>query len=647
MFFRRLASILALAFPALAAAQTASIPPAGGIKFEQITFQFERAQQQNSAWARAVADLELLTRTARMQRGYVNIRTDQGWVVQNWEIDIAETRLRETPSSAPVFYFRLFEGEPRILTGVPAVVEMSRAPLPTFVREPQLIHPVTFHFFNAEGAGRLPTTAIPAPPEPDQVTPAPEGRTFSHILPNLSNVEAAQNQCFPMSVANSLQYLEDRFGLPVPDAHRPGLRGDDTLVGVLDSASGRTASTRAMGDGVWYVPMFEGKFSYLEDEGLEDALIHRHQGVGHGGTGNQFAPGNFTSDGQTSTSNGAAVTWDWMCERIKEGCDIELVYTRHDAAGAIVGAHAVRVYGCGMTLDKPWIKFAHDGTQNNDAFGLETPQVYVEDFDNDGVLNLGGESREIQFAFAECPSPELRNGTFSPPQTFSDAIVHAATYTAGLARSGLATVFGLFNTIVNAPRISVEPGPAQQARVQVLVDGRPAPIFYADGRQINFQVPAETAEGIASVMVVVDGVASDLVTAEVSAVAPGIFLVDEAVAGRGHGAVQNQDFTLNTPSRRAAPGTALIVYASGLGDLNPPVATGQAAPASPLAKVVGSVGVTIGGRPATVAFAGATPGYVGLMQVNVMVPALAPGEHEMVLSVDGVEANRVMVSVGS
>jgi uncharacterized protein (TIGR03437 family) len=35
------------------------------------------------------------------------------------------------------------------------------------------------------------------------------------------------------------------------------------------------------------------------------------------------------------------------------------------------------------------------------------------------------------------------------------------------------------------------------------------------------------------------------------------------------------------------------------------------------------------------------------MQVNVIVPALAPGEHEVVLSVDGVEANRVMVSVGS
>ena len=54
------------------------------------------------------------------------------------------------------------------------------------------------------------------------------------------------------------------------------------------------------------------------------------------------------------------------------------------------------------------------------------------------------------------------------------------------------------------------------------------------------------------------------------------------------------------------------------------------------------------GYPARAAmFAGATPGYVGLMQVNVIVPALAPGEHEVVLSVDGVEANRVMVSVGS
>jgi uncharacterized protein (TIGR03437 family) len=109
--------------------------------------------------------------------------------------------------------------------------------------------------------------------------------------------------------------------------------------------------------------------------------------------------------------------------------------------------------------------------------------------------------------------------------------------------------------------------------------------------------------------------------------------------------VQNQDFSLNTPTQPAAPGTALVVYMTGMGELNPPLGTGETAPSSPLSEVVGLVEATLGGQAATVAFAGATPGFVGLQQVNVVVPELAAGEHELVITVDGVEANRVTVSV--
>jgi adhesin/invasin len=68
------------------------------------------------------------------------------------------------------------------------------------------------------------------------------------------------------------------------------------------------------------------------------------------------------------------------------------------------------------------------------------------------------------------------------------------------------------------------------------------------------------------------------------------------------------------------------MYALGLGAVTPTLAIGDGTPSSPYEYAVGPVTVTIGGIPATVLFAGLTPGYVGLYQVNVMMPGgVAPG----------------------
>lgn len=656
-FLRRLSGTVARIFVASVAsfiaspllAQEAFVPilPNSGIHFEQISFDFQEVQQPNSAWARAVLDPSALAETSGMMRGFVNIRTPVGWVVQNWEFDLAEGPLRENaPGSLDVFYFQLFEGPPGPLTGVPAVIHASRGPVTNFSPDPETTFPVFFHIINAEGGGATPWTTIPAPPPP--FPPIVEaGETWSHIQPNLANVEAAVNQCFPMSIANSLQYLENRYGLPVPNDHVPGLKGDNSLVGKLDTAADRTAPTRNSGSGTWFVPMVDGKFSYLNEAGLEDGIEHFHQGQGYGGAGNQLPDGNYSSGGITSTEQGDKVTWEWVCEAVKKGCDVEMVYSAHNAMDAIVGGHAFRVDGCGKTEGKPWIRYAHDGTQGNDSFGLETPQVYLEDLDEDGTLNFGAADLEVQFAFAECPTDAVRDGTFAPPQTISEAFVSAASFARDLAVSGLTTVFGLFNTVVNGEQLNAE-GARLQAldRVKVLVNGREAPVFYADSRQINFQIPAETEEGPASFLVLVDDVPSDLVTTQVGGLAPGIFPIEEAIAGPNRGAIQNQDFTLNTPTNPAAPSSVLIVYMTGMGELNPPLATGEPASTSPHSLVVGSVEATVGGLPAVVEFAGGSPGFVGLVQVNVKLPALPAGEHEIVITVDGIEANRVQVSVG-
>src|SRR5204863_1753038 len=74
------------------------------------------------------------------------------------------------------------------------------------------------------------------------------------------------------------------------------------------------------------------------------------------------------------------------------------------------------------------------------------------------------------------------------------------------------------------------------------------------------------------------------------------------------------------PQAPAKVGDVLVVYASGLGPVNPQIPTGAAASTTTLSTVTGQVQVTIGDKTAPVAFAGLAPGFVGLYQINVAVP---------------------------
>lgn len=89
----------------------------------------------------------------------------------------------------------------------------------------------------------------------------------------------------------------------------------------------------------------------------------------------------------------------------------------------------------------------------------------------------------------------------------------------------------------------------------------------------------------------------------------------------------------NACAQPAHPGDYLQLYVTGLGratvngDPNGAVLpTGSVAPASgsPLYQTVLTPSVTIGGQPAAVLFSGVGPGYSGLYQVDVQIPANTP-----------------------
>jgi adhesin/invasin len=81
--------------------------------------------------------------------------------------------------------------------------------------------------------------------------------------------------------------------------------------------------------------------------------------------------------------------------------------------------------------------------------------------------------------------------------------------------------------------------------------------------------------------------------------------------------------------------------------VTPEVAAGAAAPTTTLSRTVNPVVVTVGGRPAEVAFSGLAPGFVGLYQVNAVIP---PGvgtgdEVAVVIETDGQVSPPVTIAV--
>src|SRR5262249_7255507 len=96
-------------------------------------------------------------------------------------------------------------------------------------------------------------------------------------------------------------------------------------------------------------------------------------------------------------------------------------------------------------------------------------------------------------------------------------------------------------------------------------------------------------------------------------------------------------------------GDAITIYCTGLGQVDPPVVAGAATPFPPLSLARSTVSVTIGGALATVLFAGLTPGFAQLYQVNAIVPRVErPGPAvDVVLRVDppGVQSRAVTIGV--
>ncbi len=238
---------------------------------------------------------------------------------------------------------------------------------------------------------------------------------------------------------------------------------------------------------------------------------------------------------------------------------------------------------------------------------------------------------------------EIDTITLAPvPLISSDSTVNAASFTPSLAPGALVSIFGR-SLAVEEILASSLPLPTELSGINVTLNGRRLPLLYVSGTQINTQLLFDV-RGRATLRVnTPNGFSEALVT--ISEAAPAIFSASTDF-GRLPAVVHSSGTLVSTASP-AEPGETVLVFLTGLGQVNGEIAAGQPAPFSPLLSARVPVEAQLGGAAVTPSFAGLAPGFAGLYQVNLPIPELPSGTYTLRIVAGGISSNVVGVAVRS
>ena len=245
-------------------------------------------------------------------------------------------------------------------------------------------------------------------------------------------------------------------------------------------------------------------------------------------------------------------------------------------------------------------------------------------FDADAALVMTFAADRTRFVLSDMAADGYQLPS-NYPKLNDGGVVNAAALVA-TAAGGLASIYGS--------------NMGSGDNTTVYINGYAAPVFYASPGQFNVQVPWE-ATGYAPFGMIVNGAPSNLQDATVSTYSPGVFMVSPTL-----GAITHADGSLVSDTSPAAANETVVVYATGLGPVSGAMVTGNPASTTSLQPTSpNQATANIGGINAPVSFSGLTPGFVGLCQINVQVPANAASGSLLIISIGGVSAPPVPLSI--
>ena len=225
------------------------------------------------------------------------------------------------------------------------------------------------------------------------------------------------------------------------------------------------------------------------------------------------------------------------------------------------------------------------------------------------------------------------------PTIIDGQIVNSAGLTSGqpVSPGALISIFGsnLADGLAYSDSATLS---STLATTSVTINGTPAPLYSVSPTFVTAVVPwsslpagQDTTSG--TVVVTRAGAASDPSQVIIAKAAPGVFTISfgfrqvALVYDAADGALAQN--TLSIPGLSSHPtstGKTLIILATGLGLVDPPIADGKAPGLNAPRTTLLTPTVTIGGTAATVVSSGMSPDYPGVFQIVITVPdGLIPG----------------------
>ncbi|HQR36121.1 MAG TPA: hypothetical protein PLK30_25580 [Blastocatellia bacterium] len=368
-------------------------------------------------------------------------------------------------------------------------------------------------------------------------------------------------------------------------------------------------------------------------------------------SGNLFAG---TDDGGVFRSINEGQSWEMVNVGLPSGPILAMTSSGNNLLAAVYGQAIYRSTDQGNNWTKSARGFPHPYVYSMYANGAN---VYAAGSYGIGVMrstdngqswtlvNTGLDARYSNGFFVNGPTLYIAttNGIcISNSLVNQQATVSAANYSAGaITEKAIVAAFGTdmaMNTEIagSVPLPTTLAGTTIKVRDSNGVD-RLAPMFFVSPFQINYQIPAGTAPGSATVTIRNSAGIEAIGSLEVKATAPSIFTANASGTGSAAAvdAITGAAAPFNATLANGQP-NIISVFGTGLG--------GDATDVDGNFNTI--VTARLDGNAVTLQYAGRSPGYVGLNQFNVVLPAgITSGSHTLTFTRGNVTSNTTTLTI--